>query len=56
MKFAWCPKFENASGHNLEQVEKVNLDSINKYTEMLDMDESAAEFYRLEDKFVLLDY
>lgn len=58
MKFAWRPKIEDAAGRNSEQVEEVNLDNINEYTEMLVVDESAAEFDRIDDdsEFILLDY
>ena len=52
MKFAWCPKIENWATRNSEQVEEVDLDD---YTEMLEVDESAVEYDRLEDEFVLLD-
>ena len=55
MKFAWCPKIENVAGRNSEQVEEADLDNMNEYTEMLDVDESAVEFDRLEDEFVLLE-
>ena len=55
MKFAWRPKIEKATKHNSEQVEEVDLDDIDEYTEMLVVDESAAEFDRFEDEFVLVD-
>lgn len=55
MKFAWRPKIENLVGWNSEQVEEVDLNNIDEYTEMLDVDESAAEFDKLEDEFVVLD-
>ena len=55
MKFAWRPKTENVTGRNSEQVEKVDLDNMNEYTEILDVDESVVEFDRLEDEFVLLE-
>jgi hypothetical protein len=54
MKFAWHPKIKNAAGSNSEQVEEVDLDNINEYIEMLEVEESAAEFDGLEDEFVLL--
>jgi hypothetical protein len=56
MKFAWRPKIEKAAGRNSEQIEEVDLDDIDEYTEMLVVDESAAEFDRIEDEVVLLDY
>jgi len=42
---------------NSEQVEEVDLDNIVEYTEMLDVDELAAAFDRLEREaeFVLID-
>ena len=52
MKFAWRPKIENWATHNSEQVKEVDLDD---YTEMLEVDELAVEYNRLEDEFVLLD-
>jgi hypothetical protein len=55
MKFAWCPKIGKATNPNSEQVEEVDLDDIDEYTEMLEVDESAAEFDRFEDEFVLVD-
>lgn len=55
MKFAWHSKIEDLAGCNLEQVEEVELGFINKYTEMIDVDESAAEFDRLEDEYAVLD-
>ena len=55
MKFAWHPKIENLVGLNSEQVEEGDLNNIDEYTEMLDVDELAAEFDKLEDEFVVLD-
>ena len=57
MKFAWHNKIKNSAACNSEQVEEVDLelDNLDEYTEMLDVDESAAEFDMLEDEFVVLD-
>ena len=49
MKFAWCPKVESRAGRNLEQVEEVDLDDLDEYTEMLVVDELAAEFDKVDD-------
>lgn len=54
MKFAWRNKIENIAASNSGQVEEVDLD-IDEYTDMLVVDESAVEFDKLEDEFVLLD-
>jgi hAT family C-terminal dimerisation region len=55
MKFAWRPKIEKATDRNSEKVEEVDLDDIDEYTEMLEVDESAAEFDRIEDELILVD-
>lgn len=57
MKFAWRPKINDLVGYNSKEVEEVqvHLDDLNEYTEMLDVDESAAEFDRFEDEFIILD-
>ena len=55
MKFAWRPKIEDLVGCNLKEIEEVGIDDLNEYTEMLDVDESAAEFDRFEDEFIILD-
>lgn len=57
MKFAWRPKIDDLVGYNSKEVEEVqvHLDDLNEYTEMLDVDESAAEFDRFEDEFIILD-
>jgi hypothetical protein len=54
MKFAWRTKVEDLAASNSEEVEEVDLD---EYSEMLVVDESAAEFDKLEDdsEFVLID-
>ena len=54
MKFSWRPKIENRATRNSEQVEEVDLD-LDDYTEMLEVDELAVEYDRLEDELVLLD-
>ena len=48
IKFAWHPKIENQAVCSLEQVEEVDLDDLDEYTEMLEVDELAADFDRLE--------
>ena len=59
MKFAWRGKIENLAARNSQQMEEVDLDletrNFDEYIEMLDEDESAAEFDKLEDEFVLLE-
>lgn len=54
MKFAWCNKIEDFAGNNSVQVEEVDLE-IEEYTEILEVDDSAAEFDRLEDEFIMLE-
>lgn len=55
MKFAWRNKIENLATRNSEQVEEVDIGNLNEYTDMLDMDETATEFERVEDEFIMLD-
>jgi hypothetical protein len=50
MKFAWRGNLTDLAAWNSEQIEEVD-----EYSEMLGEDESAAEFDRLEDEFVLED-
>ena len=59
MKFAWRTKIPNFAASNSAQVEEVDLDentdSIDEFMEMLCVDESAAEFDKLEDEFIFVD-
>lgn len=60
MKFAWRTKIPNFAASNSAKVEEVDLDEhttniIDEFTEMLRVEESAAEFDKLEDEFILID-
>ena len=53
MKFAWRRNVVDIAACNSRQIEEVNLEHLDEYAEMLDADELAAEFDKLEDEFVL---
>jgi hypothetical protein len=58
MKFAWRKNIADLTAWNSGQIEEVDqIDGLDEYCEMLDVDESAAEFDRLEhgSEFVLID-
>jgi hypothetical protein len=59
MKFAWRTKIPNFAASNSAQIEEVDIDEYtnitDEFTEMLREDESAAEFDKLEDEFILVD-
>ena len=52
-----APQIENLVSRNSGKVEEVqvDVDNLDEYTEMLGVNESAAEFDRLEDEFVILE-